>query len=345
MEFTEVKNAHIVPRFYLKHFAVEDMLLLGVDGALLEKPVSIDNAAVRKRFYRRFRPDGTAIYDIEWSLSQLESVIAPMLRSLKIDWPLVDLEAKGAFAEFFAFQFVRGPRWKAWRESMAREAIDRYRRDPEPILRNGIWIPATQKQINETEARLLSDTEWLTRMMVIANRLITAFGSMRWTLIEFDTPVLAISDHPVVAWPLGEPRRRPEPTPDGLGVLNFLEVRVPITPRLALLMTWQDPPDSVDLLPGSRDLASSINAFTIANADRQWMQVPGVETPVESGYLDPISSGLLPGYGPGEVESSEVRREVRRLLERKVGEDIHEAVDENGRMHAQIVTAPGAGPT
>jgi hypothetical protein len=339
MEFTEVKNAHIVPRFFLKNFATDEKVLLGVDGTLLDHPISIDNAAVRTRFYRRIRPDGTPIYDIEWSLSQLESVIAPMMKNFQSEWPFTDREVKGAFAEFFAFQFVRGPRWKAWHESMARETIDWYRRDPEPVMHNGLWIATTHKQINETETRLLSETEWLTRMMVIANRLITTFGSMCWSLVEFDSPMLAISDHPVVAWPLGEPRRRPAPTPDGLGVMNFLEVRVPITPRLGLLMTWQDLADQVDPIRGSDDVAANFNAFTIANADRQWMQMPEAETPVASGYLDPLASELIAGYGPEELERCAVRRQVRQLLEEKQGEDIHEAVDEDGRMHAQIVTA------
>jgi hypothetical protein len=124
-------------------------------------------------------------------------------------------------AEFFAFQFVRGPRWKKWREGLAREAADNFRRNPEPVLHNGIWIPTTQRQVNETEDKLLSETEWLTKMMLIANRSITTFGSIRWYLIEFDEPLLAISDHPIVAWPIDQAYRRPEETPAGLGVRNF----------------------------------------------------------------------------------------------------------------------------
>jgi len=33
--------------------------------------ISIRDAAVRKDFYKRTRPDGTVIYDVEWSLSTL----------------------------------------------------------------------------------------------------------------------------------------------------------------------------------------------------------------------------------------------------------------------------------
>jgi hypothetical protein len=339
MEYTEVKNAHIVPRSYLKNFAVNEAVMLTVDDEPPVGPISIDNAAVRKRFYRRFRPDGTPIDDIEWSLSQLEGALAPVLGNLRGNWPPAGPEEKGALAEFFAYQFVRGPRWKAWREGMARESIDDYRRNPEPVLRNGIWIASTHRQINEIEVRLLGETEWLTRMMVIANRLITVFGSMRWHLIEFDEPLLAISDHPVVAWPVDADYRCPEATPAGLGARNFFEVRVPISPTLALLMTWQDLPDIARAVAGSEEIAANINAFTIANADRQWMHMPGGDVPTATGYLDPISSELVLGYGRAEMEASEVRQQVTELVQRKQGQDIDEAVDENGRMHAEIVTA------
>jgi Protein of unknown function (DUF4238) len=341
MEYTEVKNAHIVPRSYLKNFAVDEAIMLCVGDKPPVGPISIDNAAVRKRYYRRYRPDGTPIDDIESSLSQLEGALAPVIGDMRGKWPPSSAEEKGALAEFFAYQLVRGPRWKAWRESMARESIDDFRRNPEPVLHNGIWIPSTQQQINETEDQLLSETEWLTRMMVIANRLITVFGSMRWQLIEFDQPHLAISDHPVVAWPLNAEYRRPEPTPAGLGARNFLEVRAPISPTLALLMTWQDDlPDVADPIAGSEEVAANINAFTIANVDRQWMQMPGGDVPAATGFLDPIGVQLIAGYGRTEVEASETRQKVTELLQRKQGEDIHEAVDENGRMHAEIVWTP-----
>lgn len=265
--------------------------------------------------------------------------MAPIIEKIGARRLPLDIEGKQALAEFFAFQFVRGPRWKAWRESQTRETADRQRHNPEPVLRNGIWIPMTQRQINEEEDRALGETAWLTDMMVIANRLITAFGSMKWDLIEFSEPLLVISDHPVAAWPLDSDHRRPDPTPTGLGVLNFREVRVPLSPTVALLMTWQDEMFGEQVFEGSVELAANLNAFTIANADRQWMHLPGGRVPTHDGYHDPISSKLFDGFGVAEVEASDIRREVKKIVERKLGQDIHETVDENGRMHAEIVTA------
>ncbi len=74
MRYPEVKRSqHVVPRGYLVNFAEEEMLVMHLVGAPKTELVSIDDAAVRRRFYRRTRRDGTAIDDVEWSLSQLEN--------------------------------------------------------------------------------------------------------------------------------------------------------------------------------------------------------------------------------------------------------------------------------
>jgi hypothetical protein len=342
MKYTEVIDAHIVPRCYLRNFAIDEAVMLNMDGKAPIGPMSIDSVAFRKRFYRRIRPDGTPIDDIEWSLSQLEGGIAQILEDVRASWPPPLEGKKGPLTEFFAMQAVRGPRWKAWLEERVHEMIGELRRNPEPIRHDsGLLIPVTHKRINETEDHLLSETQWLTRMMLAANKLVDVFGSMHWHLIEFDEPLLAISDHPVTAWPLDEEYRRPEPTPTGMGILNFLEARVPISPTLALLMTWQDQPDTPDIVAGSEEIAANINAFTIANADPQWMHMPGKRVPIakEKDYLDPVSAELIPGYGRAEAEASGIRQQVTDQLHKRLGQSLHEAVDENGLMHAQIVTA------
>jgi hypothetical protein len=321
-KYPEVRRAHIVPRCYLQNFAVDEAVMLNVDGKPIPSPISIDAAAVRKTFYRRYRPDGTPIDDVEWSLAQMEGVIAPMLRLIRESWPYRDVEDKAMLAEFFAFQLVRGPRWKRWREEEARKKIDETRRNPEPIQHNGIWIPVTHRTINELEIKLLSETEWLVRMMSLASKLIDILGSMRWHLIEFDRPLLAISDHPVVEWHRKADVRRPGPNALGIGALNFLEIRVPISPKLALLMTWQDLPDAASVIPGTEETAANMNAFTIANADRQWMYQPGSTPPVAQGYLPPIAPTLIPGYGPSEVEASRVREMVTENIQPKLGETL-----------------------
>jgi len=320
VKYSEVKRAHIVPRCYLLNFAVDEAVTLHVDGKVVPGPTSIDDAAVRRTFYRRYRPDGTPIDDVEWSLSRVEDEVGPMLPLIRESWPYTRIEDKGKLAEFFAFQLVRGPRWKQWREAETRRHIAEQRHNPEPVLHNGLWLPVTQKNLNEVEDHLLSETQWLTRMMSIANKLIDIFGSMRWHLIEFGEPLLAISDQPVVGWPLKESFRRPEPNQAGVGALNFLEIRVPVSPTLAILMTWQASEDAAEPIPGTAEVAANINAFTVGNADRQWMHKPGSVPPVATGYLDPISPMLVDGYAPANAEASKLREAVAENIQPRLGE-------------------------
>lgn len=342
MEYPEVKKAHIVPRSYLLNFAVDKQLCLSIDGRCLEHPVSIDDAAVRRMFYRRYRKDGTPIDDVEWSLAKLEGVIAPILRDLHADWPPPLETVKAPLAEFFAFQFIRGPRWKRWYEQKADERIAKLRKNPEPVLNNGIWLPITQKQINEFEDHVLSETTRLTRMMLVSNLLVAVFGAMTWHLVEFEEPLLAISDHPVVSWSSSGTRRDPEPNDEDLGALNFLEVRVPISPSLALLMSWAPPPDAPEILLGTKEIAANLNAFTIANAERQWMSMPGTDVPIADGGLEPVVPLLVHGYSAAEAEASELRKRVSEAVQPKLGSELHEVVDEGGHMTVEIITAQEA---
>ena len=57
------------------------------------------------------------------------------------------------------------------------------------------------------------------RMVSVANKLGSVYGPMTWDLVEFDDPVVALSDHPVVGWPLEATPRQVVPTPVGLGAL------------------------------------------------------------------------------------------------------------------------------
>lgn len=79
-------------------------------------------------------------------------------------------------------------------------------------------------------------------MLSLGTKVTVILASMHWTLLEFSRPWLVTSDHPVVMWPLSERARTPQPTSMDAGVLETLEVRVPVSPHQAILMTWKDEP-------------------------------------------------------------------------------------------------------
>jgi hypothetical protein len=140
-------------------------------------------------------------------------------------------------------------------------------------------------------------------------------------MIRFDEPLLAISDHPIVEVPLRAGRRLPE-IPSGHGALNVLEVRVPVAPHLAVLMTWKDARDASGVLRGTQEQAENINAFAIAQAERQWMWKPGTTPANGDGPFDPLSPALFPGYSDLSAEVSVLREAVGVRVNAALGEPL-----------------------
>jgi hypothetical protein len=63
----------------------EDRVVQVQEGKRLTLP--LEKVGTRRRFYRRERPSGTEIDDIEWTLGQIESNAAPLLQSVDKGWP------------------------------------------------------------------------------------------------------------------------------------------------------------------------------------------------------------------------------------------------------------------
>src|SRR5512133_2606698 len=237
MDYPNVKNAHIVPRTYLANWAVGGKISVWVvpQGKRLDDQ-PVENVGTRRRFYERERPgSGEKINDIEWSLGEGEAAATPLLRSFDETWPL-SRDEKVQLAELFAYQLLRGPRWKAEYEERARRFIEEYEsRDAQ--------MP--NEAIEKQKAMLLSDSYRFTRMFSTALTTTTVFASMHWTLVEFARPLIATSDHPVVLWPGGESRGPGVVQVTEAGIMECIEIRLPLSPNHAVLMTWADKGDDV----------------------------------------------------------------------------------------------------
>lgn len=315
MKYPNVKNAHIVPRAYLENFAVDGKITVQLVEERQQLVLPVENVGTRRRFYRRKRPDGTYIDDIEWSLGQLEGVAAPVLRDFEERWPLED-DDKQKLAELFAFQLLRGPRYKTEYEAMTQRFIDEYneREDIESV---------DPEEMAAFDEALIGDSYRLTRMLVMGLTLTSIFASTHWTLVEFGSPVLAPSDPPVVIWP-GGGALTPQAVPLlGAGILEFLEYRLPLSPTRGVLMTWADQPDDeATRVQGSHHHAMNFNAFTIANADRQWFFLPETSPPRAAGTILPLSPELVRGYTPEGAARSERRAQVSAHANEKVGREL-----------------------
>jgi Protein of unknown function (DUF4238) len=160
----------------------------------------------------------------------------------------------------------------------------------------------------------------MTRMLKHARIGLTFLGSMRWALVEFEQPLLASSDHPVHIWPMSERTLRPDTTMVA-GVHESLEVKWPLSPTLALVGCWSDLPDIVEPLPGTPQLASSLNSLVIAAAEEQWIHRPGAEPPYEAPdqAIEPWSLGLVEGYSQKAAATSRRRQAAARFAQPMLG--------------------------
>jgi hypothetical protein len=337
MEYKAVKNSHIVPRGYLRSFAVNEIIAMHLAGEFTSREIPVSKAGVLNDFYLRHRRDGTPIHDIEWSLEHIERAAPPILREISERWPL-SLPEKAILAEFIGTQLVRGPRWRNSHNAFTSNyfAGVRASREFEGKQPEGMTY---EDAVADAERELSSDTATVAKMLELSRKAMQIIGSMHWTLITFARPWLATSDHPVVIWPLGVPSRQPKKSAnfhEG-GLTNTLEVRFPVSPCHALLMTWLDLPDDVaPTVIGNKEIAASVNAFTVAEAEHQWFHLPGVTAPRASGQLLPVAPRLVGGYSDDVARGSLRRNETSRRIQHKIG-------DRELSADVELLTIPSAG--
>jgi Protein of unknown function (DUF4238) len=316
MEYPKVKNAHIVPRTYLEGWAVDGKIAAVQVHEKKRLELAVENVGTRRQFYRRRRPDGSEIDDIEWTLSEIESNAAPLLQSFDEEWPFSG-DDKLKLAVLFAFQLLRTPRWRESYEAHTRSFFDEYGRSNPTTL--------TSQELQQQNEYLLSDTHRLGMMLSTGVTGSGVFASMHWTLMSFDRPLIATSDHPLVLWH-GTASRSPQAAEiTQIGILECVEIRLPLSPTHAVLMTWSDAPDDEHVrVQGTRDHAANLNAFTVAYADRQWFHRPGPTPPITSGYLRPLSLSLVPSYTATAAAASERRGRASEMADRRVGRDFRD---------------------
>jgi hypothetical protein len=302
--YTPVENAHIVPRMYQKAFAIQGKVAVHRVGESRCSLLSTKRAGTRDAYYRRTRPDGEQIDDVEASLAEVENKSAPILAATIKGAP-IDLEAKGGLAQFFAIQLMRGPAFFEFREELLLPMLQELGADdlqPAALADAGGDVEVVRRKVI---AAYLDPTTRFMTMLQKSMKIAGVIGNMRWHVLRFKDPVLAYSDHPVVLWPAGMVPATPFDR-QHLGPLSAVEVRVPIAPDRAILMNWLDLPDAEETLL-DQNAAAELNAFTISQADVEWMHTPGHEPPVAEGTFTPLSRVFAPAYGEDTIARS-VRR-------------------------------------
>ncbi len=310
-----VEDGHIVPRMYQKAWETDGRKVsVHTESNAPCRKRSTKSVATRGPYYRRTRPEGEQLDDTEKSLSVIEDKAAGSLRRL-IEGGQIDAETKGIVAQFFAVQIFRGPAFFEQREEIlwpSLEALEADHFKPQALAElKGNVTTAREKAIDD----YLDPTQRFMTMLRYAVKVASILGLMRWQILHFAGPELAYSDHPVVLWPLDLPSSAPFQR-QGLGPIETLEIRVPISPSTAILMNWIDLDDVVGVqMPSTA--AAEVNAFTVAQAEKEWAHQIGSEPEVAQGTFKPLSRLIDLSYSKRTVTTS-----LRHALARKFFKEI-----------------------
>lgn len=299
----KVDNGHIVPRTYQRGWEGEGRQVAVHEPERAGCEVKSSKVVgVRGPYYRRTRPrQGTETDDIEASLAYVENKASPALRQVIAGKPLT-VERKGGLAQLLGLQMMRGPAFFAERDEIQRSVVEGAKASdlkPRQLAAVGGDVDLAKHKVMEA---LLSPTNRLMTMLSYAVKVAGILSLMRWQVVRFDGPLLAYSDHPVVLWPMNVERARPF-SRQGLGPLTMLEIRVPIAPDAAILMNWIDRSDEVGV-PMKRWAAAELNAFTVSQAEKEWMHRPGSEPEVADDVFLPFSRLVDPTYDRAVAERS-----------------------------------------
>jgi hypothetical protein len=252
-------------------------------------------AGTRDAPYRRTRPSGEEIDDVEASLAELENKAAGPLRDLNAGEPLTQ-ERKHVLAQFFAMQSMRGPVFFEERTRLA----EFFREVPDEALTERALALGEGDPGKAREAIVeayLEPTEALMAMLTYGQKVGGVMALMRWQVIRFSKPRLVFSDHPVVLWPFRLDKTQPFSV-QRLGPLETTEIRVPLGPSVGLLMNWIDRPDD-DGMEANASVAAEFNAFTVSQADPEWMHRPGREPMIPWRKFSPLSRLIDESYDSG----------------------------------------------
>lgn len=311
-----VDDGHIVPRMYQRAWEIEGRkVAVHVDGKECDER-STKKVGTRGPYYRRMRPTGESIDDVEQSLSVIEDKAAPPLKALVAGREL-EVERKGIVAQLLAVQMMRGPAFFEQREELIRPMLEVLTEDGFQAkglaALGGDVVLARQQAI----AAYLDPTQNFVTMLTYAVKIASVLGLMRWQVLRFDGPVLAYSDHPVVLWPLNVPVSEPF-SRQGLGPLETLEIRVPIAPDAAILMNWLDVSDEVGVQMAA-SAAAELNAFTVSQTETEWMHKVGSEPEIGKGVFRPLSRLIDPSYDRGSVLRSARHARAAQFLRKARG--------------------------
>lgn len=300
-------HQHITPRGYLNAWAADGLIdAHPASSAAPPRRISVRDAGVRSHFYSVQRDDGTYNTSVEVDLSRFESQAIPALRDIDGHWPLTGAD-RVVVSEFVALQMARGPHWRTWITDLGTSSLAN-------MKASGEYAVLTEQAWSVVERVNLGDAGMIEIMNEQISRIATMVGAMHWTLVTFKKDALISSDHPVSAISVDAFRGtvQAQAAPRG-GLLRTLEIRVPVSPRQALVMTWLPTPDR-RLDRAWAGHADNINFGIRSHADVHWFTAPEQQITIFDKVYPTFTTVFGPAFTPQQLQQSTRRAHAQRLI-------------------------------
>lgn len=319
------RRHHVVSKFYLRGFADESRRItrhpLAPGSAVA--PVGIDDATVRKDFYR-VEGEGVQPDVFEGAMGDLESVTAPAFEQLIAGHEPLSHQDRYHLAIWIALHFLRS-------EATRRAGEELHRTFSKLEIgvfttgqvreRLGLTDRVSDGEVEQLRARMLAAADKVrvdhhSHLRVIAESLQgmtnLVFGRQPWIITRYERKALATSDTPVVLIP----RREDRDMGLGTGFGTAAELFVPISRRVGLHLGALPPLDQKPGPPvearGSAHFARWSNQHTLWNARRVVFHHPA-DDPLngldnrgerESEMLAPNIEDLIRGFARQQGRAS-----------------------------------------
>jgi len=269
---------HFVPQFYLRGF--RDPLSLGAmpkdqwlwvaDRARGEvKARAPRNVGARTNY--NALPEAQGHESAEQVLSQLESVAAPIIRSLNNGVSRLPGQERVDLLFFAAFLGVRTPFFRDQMEGFAagilEDLLQQTASHPEYYhagVRATATVELTDEEIEASRLRALTPGAFKIQVRPLlslfaafegANRAVYPhFNAMRWAILRTDPGLFFVTSDNPVSWADMSPR---PPFYEGHGLrMRNVEVVFPVGPEVCMLGTWNGPTGA---LRAQKRLVDAIN--------------------------------------------------------------------------------------
>jgi Protein of unknown function (DUF4238) len=300
-------NNHIATRSYLQGWSD------GNSGQLARVPVAdpLGSSELKKprkvgRRRRFFGDDPLVCKEAEERFNVFEDKGVFALKQLGESWP-PDQEARIDIGCFVGVHMVRNPSFLEMTAALSEAQFSRKKDSYEQTM--------SAEQIDEMLAYFRSSRFQVEYLLDLVPKQASLLASTHWTLLEFPEPLLATSDQPVSVVPfLDDGTTVDVAAAPQTGFLDSEEIRFPISPHRALLLTWIEGFDKEAVVLAEDRVATELNRAVIAQADREWFHHPGRRAtrlnPMDFGdrLCRPVAQLLDPQYGTPYARNSPRRR-------------------------------------